>query len=76
MLANKIMKESLARDAEYWNFIGKLLVELQKNDVISTDVLQNVCSRITFREFVYSLENLSLEKLAGSSSIFLPVCRF
>ncbi|XP_065070730.1 eukaryotic translation initiation factor 4 gamma 2-like, partial [Rhopilema esculentum] len=41
MLANKVMKESLARDTEYWNFIGKLLVELQKNDVISTDVLQN-----------------------------------
>lgn len=42
MLARKILKDSLTKDDDYWNFIGKLLATCHQNDIINSDILQNV----------------------------------
>ena len=43
MLARKVLKDSLSKDANYWDFIGRLLASCQQSDVLKSDTLQNVC---------------------------------
>lgn len=52
MMIRKVLKDSLTKGSEFWDFIGKLLAACRQSDMITHDNLHSVCISISL--FMYS----------------------